>query len=124
MRRGNSGMGEIVMDKDELKAILVRNRDAHMAAFESAVVTYRERAIEKLDGIITELRAGKMPNLWIALPVPEQHMEDYERAIRMVDHHLYTTLVLNETAYAQLVDDDWGWKDSFTSNTMAYNSPA
>jgi hypothetical protein len=56
----------------------------------------------------------------VALPVPEEHLADYDRAIAMLERHIEPTIQLSETAYAQLVDDDWGWRDQFVSNTYSY----
>lgn len=121
-RHSLTGIGEAELDKDKLLAVLRANRDKHHDVFERAVVKFREQAIQKLDGIIEQLRQGKTPNLYVGLPVPEEHTDDYDRNIHMLEMHIGGTIMISEEAFLRLVEDDWGWRDAFASNTASYIS--
>lgn len=120
--RGNksTGMGDVTVAKAALITILRDNRAVHRKTFDVAVVKFREQAIERLDALITEIKQGKLPQLYVPLPMPEEHTGDYDRAIKMLEMHIEDTITLSEDAYARLVDDDWGWKQAFFSNTASY----
>lgn len=122
MRYGQeTGIGDVTVSKDDLLRIVNKNRAEHRTTFDAALVKFREKAIVELDAIIAELKAGQFPkHLASRLPRPEEHTADYDRAIRMLTMHTEATIALSEEAYARLVDDDWGWRDAFLSNTHSY----
>lgn len=106
----------------DLLADVTANRAKHRAIFDEAVIEFRKRAITKLDALIKDLNAGKTPDLYVHLPVPEEHTNDYDRAIKMLQLHTGETIELNEQTYTNLVEDSWGWSELFTSNTVGYTS--
>lgn len=114
------GMPDITVPKHQLLQILERNRTAHRNAYDRALEKFREQAIMRLDKMLAQVRAGKSPRLYVDLPVPEEHTADYDRAIQMLAMDTTVDVKLSETAYARLVDDDWGWRDSFAANTSSY----
>jgi hypothetical protein len=58
--------------------------------------------------------------MYISLPMPEDHTDDYERAIKMLDLDVREDIELTEQEFAQYVLDDWGWKDQWTTTNSAY----
>lgn len=121
-RHSASGLSPITVSTSELLEIVKTNRDKHRGIFEEALIIYRKKAIAELDSIIKKLESGKTPSLYINLPVPEEHTDDYTRAIKMLGMHNGPTIELDEQAYMRLVDDEWGWSDLFTANTIGYVS--
>ena len=116
---------QIDMSKEVLLEHLIRNKETHRADFEEAVENYRKKAGELLNRWLDELKVeGKVVRLYANLPVPEEHTKSYDRAIRMVRNHVGETIALKEEEYEQYVDDDWGWRRSFASNTLSYTSKA
>lgn len=117
-----TGIGDITVNKEALLAALRTNRDKHHDVFERAVVKFRAQVVEKLDSMIQQLRNGKTPNLYVGLPVPEEHTDDYDRNIHMLEMHIGETIELSEEAFMRLVEDEWGWNAAFASNTASYVS--
>lgn len=115
-----SGIGDVTVQKEELLTILRTNKEQHRTVFEQALVVFRKKAIAALDSRIEQLRKGEVPNLYFNLPIPEEHTDDYDRAIRMLEMHVEPTVTLSEESCMRLVDDDWGWRDAFANNTRAY----
>lgn len=116
-----SGINKITVDKSELLGVLQKNRTEHRRVYDAAVEKFRERAIAQLDRLVGTLRDGRMPKtLYIGLPIPEEHTRDYDRAMAMLRMHKDDVIELSEQGYLQLVNDDWGWKSAFASNTSSY----
>jgi hypothetical protein len=113
-------MADVTVDKGWLVSVVTANRDAHRGVFEEAVEKFRVLALERLDALVKQITAGQIVALHVRLPIPEEHTDDYARALKMLDAHVGTTVELSETAYRCLVEDEWGWHRAFVSNTMAY----
>lgn len=122
MRQFDIGMSPVTVDRNNLILIVKGNRDRHRETFVKACAVFKERAIAQIEDLVSQIKAGKVRSLHIPLPVPEEHTEDYDRALRMLDMHTGSTIELTEDAYRCLVDDEWGWRHSFLSNTVAYTS--
>jgi len=113
---------KIVVDKDQLLDTLKDNRDTHRTAFMAAMDKFRTLAIERFEENIEEIKRGGPVRTFLELPVPEEHTKDYDRAIMMLEWDKGTEVELSEVEFAQYVEDDWGWQQSFASNTMSYTS--
>lgn len=120
MRGAGSGIGEVTVKKAELLEILRSNKGQHRQLFEIASEEWLDQAKEGLSKLVKEIRERRVVTLFVNLPLPEEHTADYDRAIRMLEMHVEETVTLDEEAYAQLVDDDWGWKDQFNRTTAYY----
>jgi len=119
------GIGSISVDKGWLLETLRTNRDQHHEAFLHACDVFQGEATRRLERLLEKVRAGEVPDyLGVRLPIPEEHVDDYDRAIGMLEHAIGDSIELGEHAYAQLVEDDWGWALSFANNTIAYASGA
>jgi hypothetical protein len=117
-------MDVVTVKKDELLKVLEENRAKHRALFEEAQVSYRKRVIKELDRRLEDAKAGRKFNTYISLPVPEDHTEDYDTEIRMLELEVAEEVKISGRQFTQLVMDDWGWKASFTANTVAYTASA
>jgi hypothetical protein len=112
---------EVLVDKDELLGVLRANRDSHRGAFLKAQQGFRERAIAELDRSLADARAGNDIRLSILhLPKPEDHTEDYDREIRMLEMHQEPTVRIRASLFDQIVMDRWGWSAAFNATTTAY----
>lgn len=113
---------QVTVSRDELLEVLRRNRDAHRKAFIKAQGLYRERAIGELDRALADARAGNGIRLSISMPVPEDHTDDYDREIRMLEMSVHERVTLASHLFDQVVMDHWRWSASWASNTMSYLS--
>lgn len=108
-------MNEVTIEKDRLKAILEKNREQHYQLFVEAHDAFRQKAIKNAEALIDSIRdsASKPVELNLRLIQPEDHTKDYDRALLMLDLEIGDTVTLRESEFAQLVQDDWGWKAAF-----------
>lgn len=112
------------MPVNALKEILTKNKDEHRGIYEEAVEAYSKEAMEwlknQMDGL---MRTKKSPvRLYFVAPVPEEHTEDYERVISMLEMTVDPTISLNESDYAKYVLNQWDWAHSWGSNTVSYTN--
>ncbi len=59
------------------------------------------------------------------LAYPENHSDDYNRAIRKVSLNVYDKVKLNQNEFESLVLNNWTWKNNFISTSSFYvlNAP-
>jgi len=111
---------EVTVTKTELLKVLEANRATHRETFIAAQSGFRARVIEELDRRLAEARAGHHVDLMIRLPEPEDHTEDYDREIRMLQMHTGDTVTVGAHLFDQIVMDRWGWSTSFNTTNSAY----
>jgi hypothetical protein len=114
-------------NRDALLAKLKQNRDAHAAAYTKAVEVYNQKFITELaskhDPLSMCLAAGKLgaPAKWMTkLVVPEEHLDEYDDLISMLELTTQVEIPLSQYQYKQYILDQWDWSRSFVSNTMSY----
>ncbi len=106
--------------REALLEELKKNRDAHRAIFEKAVVGYRKVAIEELDRMLVEAKEGKRIRRGLELVEPMDQTKDYDRVIKMLEMSVDDIVILDSAEFAQYVMDDWHWKDAFTASNSTY----
>ena len=113
-------MNTITVSVPMLLDTLRKNRDSHRATFEKALVIYKTKAIEVFTEQIEAIHKGALPDRSLRLPCPEEHTDDYDRLIKMMEWHTDPTVELSMAEFTQYVMDNWGWKQSFITNTTSY----
>lgn len=111
---------EVTITKSELRAVLVTNREGHREKFLAAQDAYRKRVIDILDARLEDARKGRDVDMHFRLPVPQDHTEDYDREIRMLDMEVGDTITLREHEFDQLVMDNWSWTPTFAATNSVY----
>lgn len=128
---------------EKLKA----NRETHKATYEAARVGYREQAIEMFKAELTKAEKGWDFRNNVYLEPPQDHTNDYDNAIEMLEMSLEAsvkgpdtwtsavgtvvtspeeekkqraTIEISRKDFACYVRDDWGWKAEWFANTSTY----
>lgn len=115
-------MDTVTVRKHDLLAALVANRAAHRAEFEKALTGYRDRSIKLLEEHIERIRKGKLEKVLVALPMPEDHTDDYDRTIMQMEWTVQDEIELTSRQFDQYVRDQWGWKAEFAATSSMYTS--
>ena len=110
---------KITVDKADLIERLKANRDEHRAEYDAACSVYRDRCIAEIENMLADARSGVIRRN-LTLPIPEEHTEDYDRAIDMLEWAQSDTIELTQQEFATLVRNQWGWLSSFTATTSSY----
>lgn len=110
----------ITVSKQELLDRITENRDKHGAIFEKALEAYKKEVLKQLRQRINQIKAGKTPDLFIRLPIPEDHTVDYEAVIDMLTMHRGEELTIQSEKFRQYVRDEWHWKREWQASTASY----
>lgn len=113
-------MEKITIKKEKLKEIIVKNRAEHRDIFLKAQGRYREEVIKQLDSMLADARDGKRIRVAINLVEPQDHTDDYDRAIKMLELAEEESMVLSEVDIACYVMDQWGWSRNWAVSNMRY----
>lgn len=113
-------MHEVKVKRLELLAIVKKNMKAHRDLFLKAQTGYRQAVIEELDAMLKEAREGKKIRRAIALPEPQDHTEDYNRVIKMLEMSVDKTIDLDSSSFDNYVRDQWNWKALADFTNMSY----
>lgn len=103
-------MKTVRVGRDELLGKLRENRSAHRDLFLEAQKGYRVAVISELDQMLAEARAGSPIRRGIALPEPQDHTDDYDTVISMLEMSVDSDVELSHSEFSQYVRDDWSWK--------------
>ena len=117
-------MRSVKVDKAELLEKLRENRNAHRAIFEEALKGYHKRVIKLLQKHIDRARKNKREQVYVSIPFPEDHTDDYDAIIAMVEMSLDNEIELDQQSFRQYVLDEWHWKGQFLSTNSAYSKTA
>lgn len=115
-------MQTVKVKRADLLEILTKNRQSHRGEFETAQAVYRQRMIELLDQRLADAKAGRAIKRYIELPEPEEHTEDYDRVIKMLEMSVDDIIEITQDQFSVYVMNNWRWSDSFASNTRSYAS--
>lgn len=117
-------MKDVTVKKEELRAKVQANRDAHKAIFDEAVEGYRAKIVGLLEDHLKRVKKGKMEAIKIWLPIPEDHTNDYNRVLAMLDMSVDAEITIDQNTFASYVMDDWHWKNEFLTASSAYSATA
>jgi hypothetical protein len=117
-----ANMKDVRIKKEQLVQIVKKNRQEHREIFLKAQEKYREVAIALLDRQLKAAREGKpfMLAEFIHLVQPEDHSQDYDRALRMLELEVDDVVTLTMPEFANLVQDQWNWSRQWATNTSRY----
>ena len=110
--------------KDELLAIIKKNRQEHREIFEEACDGYEKRMIAHLATMMGDVKARRPVSHHISLVQPVDQTKEYDRAIKMLNMCVEEEIELTEDKFANYVMDDWHWKGEFLGANSSYSRKA
>lgn len=122
--------GNTLIKTEELKDVLVENRDKHKAELEVALNGWRVEYAAKLEGFLTEaatksksfLEDGHRVTLNFRGPSkPADHTKDYDAIIRKMELSQSPTIWLSDSLFEQFVMDNWAWKGKHAEDYANYS---
>lgn len=127
---GEQGMQNVTVYKTKLIDIVVMNRVKHKAEFDEAVVEFRKACRLKLQEAVAAIKPDTDPviydkglkSLQVSLSAPDNHLEDYDLALKMLELEVKDEVILTNDEFSQLVNDDWSWKRSFSASNSLYKN--
>lgn len=115
-------MRKITVDKEQLLETLKANKREHRETYAEACRAYSKEMAERTTKLAELFKQGEMPSLTKVFdaPRPEQFLDDYDRAIQMLEWHQDDEVTLDEDEFRRYVQNEWGWRQRFAANTASY----
>jgi hypothetical protein len=115
---------QVLMKKEELLAVLEKNKAEHVAIFNEAVEGYKKSVVAAI--VRVEKKWNETNELDVSilhLAQPQSYETQYEEAIEMVKFTQEPVITLGQTEFRQYVLDKWSWMGSFGATSSGYVSP-
>jgi hypothetical protein len=127
VRMGLGGLVDqnITVSKTDLLATLRDNRDEHASDYAEGIAEYQRQASERLQALarkVTEDPDADLYSVGRELPKPENHTDDYDTAIKMLEWHQGDSIELGIDDFQHYVLDQWRWKEAFASSMSNYSA--
>lgn len=115
-------METLKVSKAKLLEILKNNRKTHRELFLEAQIVYKAAIISELDQMLKDAREGSNIRKHVNMAAPEDHTEDYDRLIGLLELAEDATVDLDAVEYNNYVRDKWAWSIKADRINKAYSS--
>jgi hypothetical protein len=121
-------MKDVDVNKAELIKKLEENKTKHRENFENATKGYKTEVNARIKKMLDDLTADRLTpeevkdrifRIW-QLPVPQDHTEDYEAAIEMLQMEVRSEISVTHNDFRAFVRDDWDWKKDWVASASNY----
>jgi hypothetical protein len=114
-------MDKVQVNKEELIAVLTKNRDQHKKDFEAAMGGYRLVAEAELKKRLKKVRSGQEFNLnFYKLHVPDSHVKEYQNVIDMLGVCSDVNISITMEDYLKYYKNEWSWCSSWQYSNSGY----
>ncbi len=120
MSSNRTDIDETLMDRQGVLDVLVVNRSQHRALYERAMEGYKIQVIELLTERLDQIKNNDPKQVVLNLPLPEDHTEDYDEIIGMLEANLAEEILLDQHTYRTYILDKWGWSAGWATSNTGY----
>lgn len=117
-------MKTVTINKDELRKKLETNRFIHLNEYNEALEAYHQAVIAALQLLMDDAQqanSGKGLKTNVDLQEPRKHIDEYDKAISMLDWEVSDNVELDQREFSKFVCDEWDWTDLFKTVNATYN---
>lgn len=115
----------IKANKSDLLVALKKNRETHAENYARAKEGFVKLLTKELEDKLDMIRKGeRVPTLQFDNRQPEDHTDEYDEVIGMLEMSTDGTIQLSHQQYRCYVLDDWGWKQLWTASNTQYMEAA
>jgi len=118
-------MQNVKVNRDRLLEVVKKNRDSHNEIYIKASEGYRLKMIEEIEKLLQKAKDSKIGESiprYIQLPEPDNHTDDYDRIISMLEMSVEGEIELNNVEFDSYVRDKWSWSHESLTKNMYYLS--
>lgn len=113
-------MQQVTVKVADLLEKIKANRETHRADFEAALEGFKIRAVEELERRLADVKAGNKVAVYVNLPLPEDHTDEYDTLISMFQMEVNDTVVIEQQEYSWYVLNNWDWMQRWTTSNASY----
>lgn len=115
-------MNNVNINKAVLLPIVQENKQKHNQIYDAAVSGYWFKAEEVLNQKLTLVKKQEKIDSYLNLSFPENHEDDYNQVIKMLELSSDNVLNLTRQEFNQYVMNNWAWRNSFLGTNSMYCS--
>lgn len=116
------GFQTVRVTKEKILDRIRKNRDDHRQIFEEALAGWQQQVIHDLEAAVEDAKAGKGVRYRFNLPKPEDHTDDYDSVIELLEMSEDEEFELSAHEFQSYVLDKWGWQAAFLRTSSSYGS--
>jgi len=114
-------MKNILVKKTDLIELVQKNKKTHLEQYELAIEGYWKTMAEKADELREKAAARAKPvNVVINIFKPQNHLEEYETALKMLEMHQSGTIEISKEEFEKYALDKWSWKREWALSNSTY----
>jgi len=115
-------MKQVRVKKDDLLAILKKNKAEHGDIFKKAQDKFREVAMKEMDRQLKAARDGEpfVLERVARLIQPKNYTGEYDRAIKMLEMSVDDTIEITSQEFQNFVQDIWNWSRDWALSNSGY----
>ncbi len=114
------GFNTVRVSKDALINRIKDNRDKHRTIYEEAMEGWKRTVIQELERAYDQALKGERFLNRVFVPRPEDHTDEYDTVIELLEMSLDEELELTQQEFANYVLDKWRWRDAFLTTASNY----
>jgi hypothetical protein len=114
------GFSTVRVSKSFLIETLEKNKEDHQTSYYEILEARHAKLLDTLRGELKKAKDRKDYQPSIHVPLPENHVKDYEKVINLLHASLDQEFELSRSEFDQYVNDDWGWKGHFLTVSGCY----
>jgi len=114
-------MKNVIVKKADLLAALKENKQKHNTIHAAAIEGYWKELEAELKANLKLARSRKegVMDVYVRVSAPQNHEDDYEKVIHMVECHEEELIELSDQEFDAYYRNNWHWRSDFLgSNTM------
>lgn len=118
-------MYDVKVKKAELLGIVSANKEKHIKEFNEAVEDFKKAVVKIAEDNLALVKTGDLAEIAKVKSNPTKPVSyetSYTRAIRMLELSVDDVIELDVNTFDQLVQDEWQWKQSFSTSNATYKS--
>jgi len=114
-------MKNILVKKTDLIELVQKNKKTHLEQYELAVEGYWKTMAEEAAKLTEQAAARTKPeNVDINIFRPQNHLEEYETALKMLEMHQSDTVEISKEEFEKYALDKWSWKQEWKMSNSGY----
>jgi hypothetical protein len=108
----------VTIERNKLIEIVTANREKHVNAYTETMAEYKIKYRDRLLELHGLSERGTYDD--VKLRKPRTYVDDYDRALRMLELSVDNDITVTEHSFRQLVLDQWQWQHDFTETNALY----
>lgn len=118
-------MDTVNIEKQRLLAVVTENRELHAQVYSEAMEGWKEAMKDWfIEGARIVADGGTPERLAFTEVEPQNHSDDYDQIITMLEMSVDEVIELEDHQFAQYVMDRWNWKRAWIQNSSKFSQTA